>query len=205
MSFDTIASQSSVDTVVSALTTKGFHVDTFGTKEEALKRIIEIIPKGSSVMNGSSKTLEQIGYQEYLKIGTHGWTDLHKTIRAETDPLKRADLRKKALTADFYLGSVHAITETGDFIVASSTGSQLPHIAFSSPNLILVIGTQKIVPTLEDAMARLEKYVVPLENEHMKQLYGVGTQLNKILIVKGENSALKRTIHILFVKESLGF
>lgn len=205
MSYDTLASQSSVDTVNSVFTAKGFHIDTFGSKEEALKRIIELIPKGSSVMNGSSKTLEQIGYQEYLKTANHGWTDLHKTVRTETDPLKRAELRKKALTADFYLGSVHAITETGDFIVASSTGSQLPHIAFSSPNIILVIGTQKIVPTFTDAMKRLEEYVVPLKNEHMKQLYGVGTQLNKILIVKGENASLKRAIHIILVQESLGF
>jgi len=56
---------------------------------------------------------------------------------------------------------VHALTEEGEFIVALNTGSQLPHIVFSSLNLILVVGTQKLVPDMENAMKRLENYVVP--------------------------------------------
>lgn len=205
MKYNSIASQKSVNDTVSALQTKDIDARTVETKAEALKIIKQMIPKGASVMHGSSKTLEEIGYWDYLKEGTHGWNDLHQAVTKESDPAKRAELRKKAITSDYYLGSVHALTEAGEFIIASNSGSQLPHVAFTSPNLIFVVGTQKIVPTLSDAMKRLEEYVLPLENERMQKLYGVPTAVNKILIFKGENPALRRRIHFILVKETVGF
>ncbi len=150
-------------------------------------------------MNGSSRTLEQIGFIEYLKPDNHGWDNQHEKILAEKDPAKQA------LLADYYLGSVHAVTEEGEFIVASNSGSQLPHVAFSSSNLILIVGAQKIVATLEEGMKRLKEYVVPLEDANMKQKYGVGTQLNKILLFKGENQMIGRKVTMILVKEKLGF
>jgi len=205
MKYNTLATQESTNAVVTALQNKGVDVQIVETKIQALDAVKKIIPQGASVMNGSSVTLEQIGYLEYLDDGTHGWIDLHKPVAAESDPAKRAALRKQALTSDYYLGSVHALTQTGEYIIGSNTGSQIPHVAFTSQNLIFVVGTQKIVATLSDGMKRLEEYVVPLEDDHMKRLYNSHTQLNKILISKGEAPMLKRQIHFILVKEPLGF
>jgi hypothetical protein len=130
---------------------------------------------------------------------------LHEAIVAEKDPAKQAVLRKQAVTSDYYLGSVHALVQNGEFIIASNTGSQLPHIVFTSPNLIFVVSTKKIVPTFAEAMKRLEQYVVPLEDQNMRQKYGVGTSLNKIVIFKNENPMMGRKIHMILVQEDLGF
>ena len=89
--------------------------------------------------------------------------------------------------------------------IASNTGSQLPHIVFTSPNLIFVVSTKKIVPTLADAMNRLMEYVVPLEDKHMKEKYGVGTTPNKIVTFNGENPMLGRKVRMILVDEDLGF
>lgn len=172
--------------------------------KEALEKIISIIPESASVMNGASVTLKEIGYMDYLASGQHKWNDLHKTVTAEDDPVKRSELRKKGVFSDYYLGSVNALTETGEFINASNTASQLPHISFTSPNLILVVGAQKIVATLNEALKRLEEYVVPLENKRMQKEYGMGTMLSKILITKKENVNMGRKIRVIIVKEALG-
>lgn len=203
--FDELASQESIEKVTTNL--KNHNIDSIvvDSGKEAQEKILELIPQGASVMNGSSRTLEEIGFIEYLKSGNHGWDNQHATILAEKDPAKEAKLRKLALLADYYLGSVHAVTEDGEFIVASNTGSQLPHIAHSSPNLILIVSTQKIVINLEEGMKRLKEHVVPLEDANMKQKYGMGTQVNKILIVKGENPMLGRKITMILIKEKLGF
>ena len=156
-------------------------------------------------MNGASVTLEAIGYSEYLREGNHPWKDLHAGVTAESDPLKRAELRKKSVNSDYYLGSVHALAETGQILIASNSGSQLPHIAFTSPNIIFVVSTKKIMPTLDEAFQRLEEYVIPLEDERMKEAMGVGTMKAKTLVLHRENPALKRNVLILFVKEDLGF
>ena len=205
MAYDQLASSESIKKTEEALTAKGYDAVTVDNGAAALEKIKSLIPKDASVMNGSSVTLEKIGFIDYLKADKHGWNNLHAGIVAEKDPAKQASLRKQASLSEYYLGSVHAMAENGEFVVASNSGSQLPHIVFTSPNLILVVGVQKIVPTLAEAMKRLEEYVVPLENEHMKSLYGMGTQLNKVVIFKGENAHIGRKVHVILVKEQLGF
>ena len=179
--------------------------EVLATKEEALARIKNLIPEGASIMNGASKTLEQVGYIDYLKEGTHGWKNLHADILAETDPIKQGELRKYSVVSDFYLGSAHVITEKGEIVIASNSGSQLPHLAFTSPNIILVVSTKKLTPTLTEAFDRIDSHIVPLEDVRMKGVYGFGTLHAKTLIMHKENPAIGRKIHVLFVKEDLGF
>lgn len=205
MNYDVLATEESVSKTVNALHKKGIEAIILKNKIEALDKIKEIIPKNASVMNGSSVTLEQIGFIEYLKSGNHNWNNLHEAIVKEKDPAKQAILRKQSVLSDYYLGSVHALIENGEFIIASNTGSQLPHIVFTSFNLIFVVSTKKIVPNLTEAMKRLEEYIVPLEDRHMQEKYGVNTALNKIVIFKNENPMLGRKIHMILVKENLGF
>ncbi len=205
MKYDTLAPRDSINKTIKALTKGGFLPESVTSGVEALSRIKELIPAGASVMNGTSRTLDEIGFVKYLKEESHGWSNLHETILAEKDSAKQMALRKQSVLSDFYLGSAHAIAETGEIVIASNSGSQLPHIAFTSPNIILVVGAQKIMPTLPDAFRRLNEYVVPLENERIKGLYGFDTMHAKSLILHKENPMLGRKVHILFVNEKLGF
>jgi hypothetical protein len=107
--------------------------------------------------------------------------------------------------ADYYLGSVHAVAETGELVIASNSGSQLPHIVYTSPNLIFVVSTKKIVPTLEDARRRLREHVVALEDKRMMERLQSHTALNKEFIFHAEPAFLGRNIHMLLVEEDLGF
>ncbi len=205
MNFNTLATKESVQKTIEALGKRSVEAIVVENGKDALAKIKELIPTGASVMNGSSVTLEQIGFVDYLKGGEHGWNNLHEGIVAEKDPVKQSALRKQGVLSDYYLGSVHALAETGQFLIASQSGSQLPHIVFTSPNLIFVVSTKKIVPTLPDALTRLMEYVVPLEEKHMQQKYGFGTAPNKIVIYNGENPMMKRKIRMILVNEDLGF
>lgn len=170
-----------------------------------LAKVKELIPAGASVMNGSSRTLEETGFVEYLKDGEHGWNNLHAAIVEEEDAARKADLRRQALFADYYLGSAHAITEEGEFIIASASGSQLPHLVSTSPNIVLVAGAQKIVPTREAGLKRVQTYVFPLEDARMKALGYPGSMLAKILIFANEHPMMGRKVRLLLVNEKLGF
>jgi L-lactate utilization protein LutB len=203
--YNQIASDESINKTMAALKEHGMEAEVVATGAEALARIKELIPSGASVMNGASRTLEQIGYIDYLKNGDHGWNNLHEQILAEKDPVKQTALRRQSVLSDYYLGSVHALAEIGEFLIASNTGSQLPHVVYTSPNPIFVVGAQKIVPTLDQAMKRLEEHVIPLENERMISAHGMGTQLSKLLIFKKENPFAGRKVRVIIVKEALGF
>ena len=203
--YETLASAKSINTVEKALASNGFLPETVETGAEALARIKELIPKGVSVMNGSSRTLEEIGFIDYLTNGEHGWNNLHDGILAEKDPAKQMELRKYSVVSDFYLGSVHAIAETGELVVASASGSQFPHLAFTSPNLILVVGTHKIVATLADAHKRIAEYVFLLEDERIKSMGYPGSLLGKEIILHKEHPMMGRKVHVILVNQKLGF
>jgi L-lactate utilization protein LutC len=205
MDFKTLATKDSMDKTSTALRNNNFEPIQVATKEEALEKIKELIPEGASVMNGASETLREIGYIDLLKSSSHKWHNLHDSILAESDQTKQAELRRQSVLSDFYLGSAHALTEAGEIVVASNSGSQLPHIAFTSPNVVLVIGGQKIVPDLMSAFRRIDEYVVPLEDVRMKGVYGYGTMHAKTLILHKENPAMKRKVYVIIVNESLGF
>lgn len=85
-----------------------------------------------------------------------------------------------------FLGSVHAIAETGEMVIASASGSQLPSYVFTSDNVIWVVGTQKIVPTLSDAMKRVREYTLPLEDARMKSEGFPGNTIGKLLIFENQ-------------------
>lgn len=205
MNYNTLAPTTSIQKTIAALKERGHLPELVTSRAEALQKIKELIPQGASVMNGSSRTLEEIGFVDYLKEGKHSWNNMHEKILAEKDQAKQAKLRKESVLSEYYLGSAHAVAETGEMLVASNSGSQLPHIAFTSQNLIFVIGAQKIVPTLTDAFDRLEKHVIPLENERMQKTIGMGTYASKILVINKEQPFMGRKSHVILVNEKLGF
>jgi hypothetical protein len=207
MDYETLAGKDSIEKTIKGLAERNVEAVVVKNGAEALEKIKSFIPANASVMNGASTTLDQIGFVEYLKSGKHGWNNLHEGILAEKDPAKQTQLRKLALLSDYYLGSVHALAETGEFVVASQSGSQLPHIIFSSANLILVASTKKIVPTLADAQRRLEEHVIPQEDARMKKAYGPqsGTRLAKQVTFHYEAPYLNRKVRMLLVEENLGF
>lgn len=204
--YETLATKEMIDVTIKALAERGVKAVFVENGREALEKIKTLISPGSSVMNGSSRTLEEIGFVDYLKQGEHGWNNVHEAILFQKDPAQQAMLRKQAVFSDYYLGSIHAVAQTGEFVVASNSGSQLPHIVFTSPNLIFAVGAQKIVPTLENALARLREYVLVREDQRMKSVgFSAGSAISKLLIFEKEPPFMKRNVLIIFINEKLGF
>lgn len=205
MDYTKLASKETVLKTAEALKVRNIEAIAVNTKEEAFEKVKELIPKGASVNNGSSTTLQEIGMIDYLKGDSHGWNNLHAAVLAEKDPVKQTELRKLSSFSDYYLGSVHALAETGEMVIASASASQLPPLVGAARNVILVVGTQKITPNLEAALNRLREYVVPLEDKRMKSTGAPGTVLAKILIFEEEPAFMGRTVRVILVNEKLGF
>ena len=121
--------EQSINTTIAALTENGFAPMQVNSKEEAFAKIKELVPAGATVMNGASVTLQEIGYIDYVKEGNHPWKNHHDAILAETDPAKQNLLRRESVVSDYYLGSAHAVTETGELITTFGTTWAPPLIA----------------------------------------------------------------------------
>src|SRR5689334_10915468 len=191
---------------VEAVNARGIHAELVETKEEALTKVQAIIPPEAVVMTGGSVTLQQIGFEALLINGKHPWRNFKADLLAEKDPAKQSAMRRQGTLAEFYLGSVNALAETGELVFASGTGSQLPAYAYSSRNVIWVAGTQKITPTLEEGLRRVRQYVLPLEDERQKKFGNkTGSYIGRILIFEYEPPFLRRNLTLILVNQVLGF
>jgi len=204
MKYEIIPSDETIKKVSLALHARNVTTIIVDTKEEALEEIKKLIPKGAEVMNGSSTTLKEAGFMDYLGGDANGWDNVHAKITSEKDPVVHAKLRKESVLADYFLGSVHAITEEGQLLIASGSGSQVPSYAFTSNNVIWVASANKIVADLDGAFDRLKNYVYPLEDKRMKSVGYPGSTIGKILIFEREIVPTRKLTMIL-VKEKLGF
>ena len=95
------------------------------------------------------------------------------------------------------------MTEAGQVMIASNTGSQLGPYASGAGKVIWIVGAQKIVKDLNEGFRRIYEYDLPLESEHMRQLYNAPTGVNKLLVVNRE--LRPHRITMVIVKEQLGF
>jgi hypothetical protein len=128
---------------------------------------------------------------------------LHDRITAENDAGKRAELRRRSVTAEYFLSGVNAIARTGEIVACDQSGSRVGAWPFAAARLILVSGTNKIVPTLEDALRRIREYAYPLEDARAKRAYGTPSRIGKCVILASEKS--EGRITLILIDESLGY
>ena len=200
---DAVADDETVEETVSNLEERGFDVVVVDDAEEALEAVTDQIPAGASVMNGHSTTLEEIGFDEFLGGGDHEWESLPDEIWSIDDDAERQAARRQSQTADYFLGGINAIAETGELVAADLSGSRIGAYPFAAGNVVIVSGTNKIVPTLSDAFDRLESVAYPLENERAQEAYGVESAIAKQLVYRRETEEGRTTV--VLVREQLGY
>jgi hypothetical protein len=190
-----------LDEVAAALRSHNIEAIVVETGAEARNVVLGLIPEGAEVHSGKSKTLEDIGlYSQLVDSGRYD------PVRARMAAMDRAtqgrEIRKLSAAPDFMLGSVAAITADGTLVAASATGSQLGAYAAGAGRLILVVGSQKVVPDLDAAIRRIHEVVFPWENARVRERLGVDTVLAKVLLILGEWRPDRTTV--VLVREPVG-
>jgi acyl-CoA hydrolase len=151
-------------------------------------------------MDMTSVTLTESGITQSIH-GSGLRAVVKETLARLTDAKEK---RRLGAAPDYAIGSVHAVTEDGQVVIASNTGSQLPAYAYGADHVIWVVGAQKIVQDLEEALQRVYEHALPLEADRARKAYGAaGSNVSKLLVVSKE--VTPNRIHIVFIKELVGF
>ena len=195
------ASDKQIARTVAALEANGIHALVVDDRAAALEALLALLPAGAEVFTATSQTLEAIG--AVAEINQSGRFDAvrPKLMKLDRQTQMRA-MRKLAASPDYVVGSVHAITEQGQVLVASGGGSQLASYVYGAGHVLWVAGTQKIVAGIDEGLRRIDEHSLPLEDARMRQMRGVGSQVGKIMIFRREPAG--RTTLIL-LREALGF
>ncbi len=158
---------------------------------------------GSEVMTMTSVTLDAIGLSEEINKAGGKFKPVRDKLYAMDRKTQAREMNRLGAAPEVAVGSVHAITEDGHVLIASATGSQLPAYAYSAGKVIWVAGSQKIVKNTEEGLKRIYDYVFSLEDERARAAYGMGSGVNKLLIVNKEVTPGRMIL--IVVKDKLGF
>ena len=177
------------------------------TKEDALKKTLDMIPLGSSVSFGGSATLREMGMQDALKHADYVFMNPDEPKSAAG----KDEVAHQALSADYFLMSANAISETGELVNIDGYGNRAGALVFGPKHVIVVAGLNKVEPDLESAIKRARTYAARMTLLIFKRDYASFTDLCDAaekacsqLVVTGM-SMPKGRIKVILVGESLGY
>ena len=190
-----------LDRLAAVLRSHNIEAVVVDTAADARAAVLAMIPDGTEVHSGKSKTLDDVGlYSDVVESGRY---DAIRPRLFKMDRQTQArEMRKLVAAPDVMLGSVAAVTEDGTLVAASATGSQLGPYAAGAGRLILVVGSQKLVPDVDAALRRIRDVAFPYENAQVRERLGVDTILEKVLLIYGEWQPGRTTV--VLVREPVG-
>jgi L-lactate utilization protein LutB len=201
--------------LAAALAARGIGFHYAAERRAALAYLQECIPPGARVMNGGSATLEAIGFTDVLASGRYQW--LRPGIAAIEEREARIRRRREATIADWLVGGANAVTRAGEIVAVDGSGNRIAGYAFGAGNVILVAGTNKLVPDLAAAFERMRNTAAVQECRKLgkrtpcavtgrcdnEACRGPDRQCGKILII--ENEKIAGRLALVLVGEPLGY
>ena len=184
---------------------KGYYAES---KEQALDIALNLIEKGSKITMGGSASVAEIGLRDALVQGDYDFCD-----RDAAEDKRAAE--QFAYTADYFLGSVNAMTQDGILVNIDGNSNRVSAYAYGPKKLVLVVGLNKVASDVDAAMKRARN-VAAVANA---QRFGIqtpckqtGTCMNcksmdticcQFLITRFERHADR--VHVILVNDNLGF
>ncbi|MBO5994074.1 MAG: lactate utilization protein [Firmicutes bacterium] len=184
---------------------KGYYA---GSKEEALKLALELIPEGSTVTMGGAMSAHEIGLVKALKEGNYNFID-----RDECEDKRAAMLA--AYDADVFLSSTNAMTEDGILVNIDGNSNRVSAIAQGPKKVVMIVGMNKVCSDVDGALKRARNVAAPI-NAQRFGLVTPCTQTGSCMNCKSMDticcqflitrfSRHEGRINVILVNDNLGF
>jgi L-lactate utilization protein LutB len=133
--------------------------DAAEARQITLERLIPGIgPR--SISFGGSMTVVATGI--YKAIRDDGAFEVLDTYDQKLSPEQMVELRRQSLLVDLFICGTNAVTEEGQLVNLDMLGNRVCGITFGPKNVIVLMGRNKVVPGLDEAMARIKNYAAPI-------------------------------------------
>jgi len=153
-----------VETTLKNLGRNGFVALSVPSRQEALKKVLEIVPIDAKVGVGGSVTIREIGLVEALVQRGNPVAD-HWRPGLSEEELKQ--IRRSQLTSDVFLSSSNAVTMDGKLLNADGTGNRVTSMIFGPRKVIIVAGVNKIVKDVDEGLRRIRNVAAPMNAKRL--------------------------------------
>lgn len=147
--------------LVKNLQSRHFEAYYCESKEEALKKALELIPEGASVGWGGATSCEQIGLMQALHAGNYRAMDRSLA----KSPEEREQMMRDMLHADVFLTGANGLSLDGQMVNIDGAGNRVAAIVYGPGSIIVVAGMNKVEDTLEAAVTRARTVAAPTNNQ----------------------------------------
>lgn len=144
-----------IDSVVKNLNRRRFIAKHFKTAEEAKAEMLSIIGTQSVGIGGSSSVNSTGIYDTLREQGNTVYC--HTFVPKE----EKTAVRRHAFDTDVYLCSANAVTKDGVIVNIDGTGNRVAATIFGPPTVIMLVGSNKLVESIEDGIARTKRECCP--------------------------------------------
>jgi hypothetical protein len=170
----------------------------FKDRESALDKILNIIPLSATVGISGSVTLDELGVVKLLESRGNKVFNQYKPDISRDQKL---EIRNQGAQADYYLSSANAISQDGELVFLSAFGHRTAGIA-NAKNVIIVSGTNKLTPNLEEAIKRAKDYATPLNYKRLNWDPAKRMCCQELII---EAETAPGRLKVILIGENLGF
>jgi L-lactate utilization protein LutB len=157
-------SEKVVEATLKNLDSNGFFASYVPSKDEALRRVLGMIPADAMVGVGGSVTIREIGLVEALVQRGNSVADHWRSGLSE-EQLK--EVRRSQLTSDVFLSSSNAVTMDGKLLNADGTGNRVAAMIFGPRKVIIVAGVNKIVKDVDEGLRRIRNVAAPMNAKRL--------------------------------------
>lgn len=154
-----------VNEVLDKLRKNGMNATFVPTAEQAKVMVLEMIPARVKVGVGGSVTIRQMGLIDALLERGNEVFD-HWEMGLSKD--ERMAMARKHLSADYFLSSSNALTMDGKLVNTDNTGNRVSALVFGPQHVVVVLGTNKIVKSVEEGIKRIRERAAPLNCRRRK-------------------------------------
>lgn len=131
-----------------------YYVDT---AEEAKKKVLELMPEGSSVTYGGSMTLVDTGILDAVKNGKYDFIERDDA----TTPEEKRQMMARQMMADYFLMSTNAFTSDGELVNIDGNGNRVCFLIQGPAHVIIVTGMNKYAVDVPAAIQRIHDFATP--------------------------------------------
>ena len=126
-------------------------------KKSALKKALELIPKGASIGFGGSITLSETGLMDAIQNGNY------KIINRELakTPEEQRKIYGEICCSDFFLRGTNAITLDGELINIDGRGNRVAFLCYGPQNVLILVGMNKVVTDIDSGFKRVRNIASP--------------------------------------------
>lgn len=187
---------------------EGYYCKDKGT---ALKKALELIPKGSSVGWGGSVTIEETGLMDAIQKGDY--QIINRDIATSLEEQRK--IYGKICLSDFFLMSTNAITLEGDLINIDGRGNRVAFLCYGPQNVLILAGMNKIVPDVESGIKRARDIAAPPNAVRLNKktpcaitgkcedCYSPDCMCGQLVVTR--RSGIPNRIKVILIGEELGY